>query len=89
MVESLVDDTTVTLVSPLEYLHAAFADVTGVLGDMVHFYRATNVDGNVPADDQFTVLATRDIDPDQPTTYMTDTSGGSEFWYRRTYFNAT
>lgn len=66
--ESLVDDTTVTLVSPLEYLHAAFADVTGVLGDMVHFYRATNVDGNVPVDDQFAVLATRDIDPDQPST---------------------
>ncbi|MCZ4570334.1 hypothetical protein [Rhodococcus erythropolis] len=88
MVESLADDTTVTLVSPLKYPHAAFADVTGVLGDMVHFYRATNVDGKVPADDQFTVLATRDIDPDQPSTYMTDNSGGSEFWYRSTYFNA-
>nr|WP_321999641.1 hypothetical protein [Rhodococcus qingshengii] len=89
VVESLTDDTNVTLVSPLKYPHVAFADVTGVLGDLVHFYRAANVDGKVPADDQFTVLATRDIDPDQPPTYMTDTSGGSEFWYRRTYFNAT
>ena len=42
----------------------------------------------MPADDQFTVLVTRDIDPEQPSTYMTDTSGGSEFWYRSTYFNA-
>lgn len=78
-----------TLVSSLEYPHAAFGGVTGVLGDLVHFYRAANVDGKVSADDQFTVLATRDIDPDQPPTYMTDTSDGSEFWYRRTYFNAT
>jgi|GEM_PF-5332859 len=89
VVESLADGMTVSLVSPLKYPHAAFADVTGVLGDLVHFYRAANVDGKVPADDQFTVLATRDIDPDQPSTYMTDTSGGSEFWYRSTYFNAT
>ncbi|WEX02798.1 hypothetical protein [Rhodococcus sp. RCBS9] len=89
VVESLADDRTVTLVSPLKYPHAAFADVTGVLRDLVHLYRAANVDGKAPADDQFTVLATRDIDADQPSTYMTDTSGGFEYWYRSMYFNAT
>ncbi len=56
---------------------------------MIHFYRAANVDGKVPADDLFSVLATRDIDPDQPSTYMTDSAGGSGFWYRSTYFNAS
>ncbi|MFZ2528757.1 MAG: phage protein Gp36 family protein [Rhodococcus sp. (in: high G+C Gram-positive bacteria)] len=79
----------VTLTSALKHDHAAYTPVVSVLGDLIHVYRAANVDGTVPADVAFTVLATRDIDPDQLSTYYTDSSGSSSYWYRFTYYNAT
>ncbi|MGB3684955.1 MAG: phage protein Gp36 family protein [Ornithinimicrobium sp.] len=47
------------------------------------------MDGSVPGDGSFSVLATRSLDPDQETTYYTDSSGGSAYWYKHTYFNET
>lgn len=79
----------VTLTAATAHDHAAYTPVVSVLGDLIHIYRAANVDGTVPADNAFTVLATRSIDPDQLSTYYTDSSGSSSYWYRFTYYNAT
>ncbi|MGW5074069.1 hypothetical protein [Rhodococcus sp. NPDC004095] len=89
VVESIDDETTISLVDPLELPHTRFSDVIAVLGDTIRIYRTDNVDDRVPADDAFTLLATRSIDPDQLSTYYRDSEGTSAHWYRWTYYNAT
>jgi hypothetical protein len=87
VVATVDGETTVTLSEALKGAHARYEAVTAVLGDSIHIYRAVDVDGSVPAAASFTVLATRLIDPDQPSTYYRDSTGSSAFWYRHTYFN--
>lgn len=87
VIEAVADETTIDLTEALKLPHTRYEPVTAVLGDSIHIYRAPNVDGTVPADDQFTVLTTRTIDPDQLSTYYRDSTGSSAFWYRYTYFN--
>lgn len=88
-VASVDDGTTLTLSEPLKLAHKAYEPVTAVLGDKIHIYRAVNVTDVVPAEDAFNVLATREIDPDQMSTYYRDSAGSSGYWYRFTYFNET
>lgn len=77
VIQSLTGATGVTLTAALAFAHKRFEPVTAVLGDQVHFYRAANVDGTVPADNAFAaILSPADIDPDQPSTYRTDSTGG-------------
>lgn len=87
VIASVDDATTVTLDSALTLPHARFEAVSSVVGNKIRIYRAPNVDGSVPANDSFTVLVDREIDPDQQTTYYTDSSGDSNYWYRYTYYN--
>lgn len=89
VIESVPNETTVNLTQPTKLPHARYDAVPAVLGDQVHVYRAVNVDDSVPIDASFSVLATRDIDPDQQSTYFTDPAGSSGYWYRFTYFNLT
>lgn len=89
VIASVVDETTINLVEALKLTHGRYEPVTAVLGGSIHIYRAPDVDGHVPAADQFTVLVTRTIDPDQPSTYYKDSTGSSAFWYCYTYFNPT
>ncbi|MEW1951036.1 hypothetical protein AB0280_17515 [Pseudarthrobacter sp902506025] len=89
VIASVPDETTINLTQPIKLPHGRYEAVTAVLGDQIHIYRAVNVDDSIPADDSFTVLATREIDPDQQSTYFTDSAGSSAYWYRFTYFNAT
>lgn len=89
VIASVDGETTINLVEPLKRSHAAYTPVTSVLGDLIHVYRAANINGQVPSLDAFTVLATRSIDPDQQTTYYTDSAGGSQYWYLSTYYNVT
>lgn len=89
VVASVDDETTVTLSAPLKLPHKAYEPVTAVLGDKIHIYRAVNVIDAVPADEAFTVFATREIDPDQMSTYYKDSAGSGGYWYRFTYFNET
>ncbi|MDR6794734.1 phage gp36-like protein [Pseudarthrobacter oxydans] len=86
-VASVDDETTVTLSAPLKLAHKAYEPVTAVLGDKIHIYRAVNVTDMVPDPEAFTVLVTREIDPDQMSTYYRDSAGSSGYWYRFTYFN--
>lgn len=89
VIDAMPSATTITLTSSLALDHSQYEPVTSVLGDLIHIYRAADIDGSVPADEMFTVLATRNIDPDQPSSFYTDASGSSAFWYRSTYYNAT
>jgi hypothetical protein len=87
VVQAVLDATRVQFVAPAAYEHKTYEPVLGVLGDLIKIYRALNVDGRAPADEMFTVLATRNIDSDQPMTYYTDSSGSANYWYKYTYFN--
>lgn len=89
VVASVVDETTINLTQALELPHTRYEPVTAVLGDKIHIYRAVNVTDIVPEAGAFTVLATREIDPDQMSTYYRDSAGSSGYWYRFTYFNET
>lgn len=88
-VASVANATTLNLSSPLALPHARFDQVLGVLGDKINIYRAPNVDGNVPADVAFSVIATRQIDAENRSTYYIDSAGSSDYWYKFTYYNAT
>lgn len=86
---SVDDETSVTLSAPLKLAHKAYEPVTAVLGDKIRIYRAVNVIDVAPGPSVFTVLATREIDPDDMSTYYRDSAGSSGYWYRFTYFNET
>jgi phage gp36-like protein len=62
--------------------------ITKLFGNQIKLYRATNVDGSVPDDDDFSVLDTVTIEPDQSYTEYTDSIGGSGYWYKKTYYNS-
>lgn len=81
--------TSINLSSALKLPHAAYSDVVAVLGDRIKIYRAANVDGTPPTAASYTLLTTRTIDADQPSTYYRDTDGSSAYWYVWTYFNTT
>ncbi|MEV0360082.1 phage protein Gp36 family protein [Nocardia sp. NPDC050697] len=87
VVQSVDSETGISLVEPLGLSHGLSEPVTSVLGDRIRIYRAPNVDGSVPADIAFTALNTRSIDPDQQSTYFTDSSGDANYWYKATYYN--
>lgn len=87
VIAALPNETTINLTAALELPHGRYESVTGVLGSQARIYRAANVDGKAPADGAFTLLATRDLDPDQQTTYYTDSNGSSDYWYRYTYYD--
>lgn len=89
VIASMNGTTTVDLASPLQHAHANHSDVTSVIGDKIRVYRAVNVDGSVPSPEAFTVLATREIDPDQVSTYFKDSAGSSAYWYCTSYYNET
>lgn len=77
----------ITLTANLSLQHRNHERVIKLFGNKIRVYRATNVDGTVPDDSAFTLLATVTIDPDQTFSYYTDSAGGSEFWYKCVYYN--
>lgn len=89
VIASVEDGTTINLSTGLEMPHAAYEPVASVVGDFIQFERAPNVDGQVPSDAAFELLVNREIDPDQTSTYYRDSDGGSGYWYRERYYNAT
>lgn len=81
VVESAGSASTISLASALGLAHAVAEPVTKVMGDKIRIYCAPNLDGSVPTSDQFTLLATRDIDAYNLSTYFRDPSGSSDYWY--------
>ena len=89
---SAVNTTTnvITLTAATTFLHKRFEEVIKVVGDQVKFYRATNVDGTLPASGSFSAIGSGiiDIDPDQLYTTFIDPSGSSSYWYTYTYYHS-
>lgn len=89
VVKTVTSGTALELVAALTMPHSKYDPVTGVVGDKLRIYRASNVDGTTPDDASFAVLGVRQIDADQQSTYYTDSTGSSDYWYKLTYYNAT
>lgn len=84
-----IPDTSHINVAALTKAHTKFERITKLFGDKIKVYRAANVDGTVPADANFSVIATVDIDYDQKATVYVDAAGSNAYWYKFTYFNST
>jgi hypothetical protein len=69
--------------------HKRYEPTIKLFGNQIRLYRATNVDGTIPADTSFASISTSNIDISQPFTLMTDGSGGTGYWYKSTFYNAT
>lgn len=80
-----------TITAALKLAHNRFDPVTKLFGNKMRIYRAANVNGSIPADADFSLLAagTIDIDPDQAFTRFTDADGDEDYWYKRTFYNST
>jgi hypothetical protein len=89
VVASGISNATTIGVSALARPHNRFDDVHSLFGNKIKVYRAANVDGTAPSDASFSSIATIDIDYDQPSTSYTDSSGGSDYWYKFTFYNST
>ncbi|GGF31244.1 hypothetical protein GCM10010922_02870 [Microbacterium sorbitolivorans] len=87
VVGSVDNEVELTLTSPLKMAHARSDAVTAVVGDRIKIHRAPNVNGKAPTMEAFTLLATRTIDADLPSTYYRDADGSSSYWYCFSYFN--
>lgn len=78
----------ITAVANYGQAHKKGDAVTKLFGDKIRIYRAANADGSAPADGSFSLLSTFDIEADQNYTEYTDTSGGSDYWYKKVYYNS-
>lgn len=79
----------VTLAANLVNKHIRGEAFTLLFGDQIRLYRATNVDGNAPADSAFSYLSVyATIQGDDATSDLVDPSGGSSYWYKTTYYNS-
>lgn len=83
-------ETTITPTASTTLDHNSYDYVTKLFGNQLKAYRAPNVNGLAPDDDTFTPLGNAfDLDVDSAATLYTDPDGGSDWWYKFTYFNST
>lgn len=89
VLNTITDADTVTIDAPgLVKAHKRFEPATILFGNKLRIYRASNVDGTTPADGDFSLLDTIDIDVDQAQTTYEDATGGSDYWYKYIYYNS-
>lgn len=85
-VATVDSETGISLTEPIQLPHSAFDAVTAVLGDTIQVERASDLLNKPPTSDAaWSIIALRDIDPDQISTYYRDSDGGEAFWYRYAY----
>jgi hypothetical protein len=85
---SVVASNTLT-VPAITYAYKKGEDIYQLAGNQIRIYRAANVDGTAPDDDDFTLLDTATIQPDQIQQDYEDSTGDSGYWYKQTYYNQT
>lgn len=78
----------VALTSNLLKDHKKYDALTVLYGDKINIYRAPNVNDSTPADADFSLLNSVDIDYDQAETAYVDGVGGSGYWYKFTFYNS-
>lgn len=86
VVPTAVSDESVT-VPALDHPHEQGEPVSVLFGAKARIYRASNVDGTVPAVGDFSLLATVTLEADSIETDYTDDTGGSDYWYLYTFYN--
>lgn len=86
---SSISSLAITLNANLTTKHYRGEKVYKIRANQVKIYRADNVDGSLPADGSFSVLATSDIKSDAVYTEYVDATGGSDYWYKYTFYNFT
>ena len=74
---------TLAVITALKFAHGVDTPVYKLMYNQVKFYRSTD------SGSTYSLLATSDIQPDQPETIYEDTSGASTYYYKITYYNAT
>lgn len=80
---------TVTFTENLANKHYDNEPITILYANQVKIYRAANVDGTMPADGSFAAIGSPvTIQADQAYVEYTDISGGSSYWYKKTYYNS-
>ena len=87
--EASVSGSVLTLLANLDFAHKKGEELVVLAGNQIKIYRAPNVDDTPPDDSAFASIKTLDIEADQLFTPYTDATGGSDFWYKKTYFNET
>ena len=82
-----ISGSTIT-VAALSFAHKKYTKVASLRGDQIKIYRAANVDGTKPADASFSLLTTVTIEVDQHYTEYKDATGGSDYWYKQTFYHS-
>lgn len=80
---------TITFNAALTVSHYRNEPIYKLRGNQAKIYRATNVDGSIPSNASFSLLATVSYQGDQVNTAYNDSTGGATYWYKYTNFNAT
>lgn len=84
-----VSSTQITFTSNLTFKHYKGEKIYKLFGNQMKLYRAANVNGTIPADGSFSVVGSAAIiEADDIFTELTDSSGGSSYWYKATYYNS-
>ena len=83
-----VTGNSVTFTSNLSFAHYVNDNVYKLDSDKARIYRATNVDGEVPANGDFSLLTTLTLQGDQANLEYTDSTGSSSYWYKYTFYNS-
>jgi hypothetical protein len=88
-ISSVAGNTSVVLAN-VTLSHQRGEAFTDLFGNQINLYRATNVNDDPPADSSFSVIVSAtSIIPNQIATQITDSGGGSGYWYKFTYYNPT
>lgn len=87
-VSSVSGSSGVTASASLARTHRQNEPVTKLAANKLRIYRAAASGSSAPADTDFSLLATIDIDTDQMQTQYTDSGGSSNYWYKYTYYNS-
>ena len=87
-VASVTNADTITVTAATSFAHKKFEDITKLRGDKIRLYKATNVDGTIPTDANFSLDSTNTIEADQQYIEATVTAGGTGFWYKQTFYQS-
>ena len=90
-VQTAPDATHVNLAAQLTLPHTKDDTITWIAGDQIKLYRAANVTGYPPTDDQYAVVtppSPQTIQFDEQYSYLYDINGSRNYWYKFTYLNS-
>jgi hypothetical protein len=80
-------DQNLTVSPAVTFAHIKGEQILRLRGNKIRLYRAPNTNSVPPSDSNYTLLTTLSIEADQPYSQYLDAEGGSEYWYKYTYYN--